>query len=188
MVTGCSPDQCRLIRIQLRGDAVDRVGDRWQLVADAVIEGEFARNLPFVERKEPVAPFGHAPSDFRARRGEGLGYSEDKIGWRVTGQRSVECEPTAGAVNGGPARGKSPELKSAHDVVGAVAPADLFGYLDGAVVLIPVGGGVGQAVEPGDVEVGNPGVVVSRISGEPRDSQVGSRACLPTYGKRIGSR
>src|SRR5262249_36547680 len=72
-------DERRLFRIQLGGDAIDRICDRGQLVANAVVERQLARDLPFVEYEEAVAPFRHSAAHFRSGRIERLGRPEDEI-------------------------------------------------------------------------------------------------------------
>src|SRR5207248_6629261 len=46
-----------LLRVQFGGVAVDRVWHSGQLIADAVVEGQFAGNLPFVEDEKSIPPF-----------------------------------------------------------------------------------------------------------------------------------
>ncbi len=188
MEAGRSADQCRLCRIQLRRDPVDCVGHSRQFVTDAVIERKFTCHLPFIGHEEAVTPLSGAAAHFRSRRREGGRCAEDEVGRCVAGERPVERERAARAVDRGPSRGQPAEFHSRHDVVRVMIPADLFGKLRGGIVLIPVRRAVGQSVETGDAEVGDAGVVVDGVSVKTCDSQAGAGVGLARHGERIQRR
>ena len=102
--TGRASHNGRLRGIELGGVAVYRVGHRRQLVAQPVVQRQFARDLPLVLHEEAVAPFGHVAVHFGPGRGERLRNPENEVGRSITGQRPVEGKSAARAVGGFPAR------------------------------------------------------------------------------------
>ena len=174
-------NQGRLLWIQQCGVPVDGVGHGGKLVPQTDVHGELARDLPFIQHEEPVAPLGHEAAHLRTGGCVVLDQSEHEVGRRVPGILAGEVEDSARAVHGGAARLQLPEFRARHDGVRALRPTDLIGCLPGQVVLEPVGAAVAEARKARDVEIGNAGIVKPDVSIEARDTELRSRVFEPVH-------
>src|SRR5205814_1304954 len=96
---------------------VNAVGNRWQFVAQTIVQRELRIQLPVVEEEESVPPFRHHTFEFLNGRYVILRGPEQEICCRVTAPWPGEVEQAAWIVGGSPTRDQFANFDSRHDVM-----------------------------------------------------------------------
>src|ERR1700744_3177286 len=77
-------NQSRVVCIQYARITIQAVRNRWQLVAQAVVQGQLGKYLPVIQDEKPVAPFANRALHREDRCGRGLREANYKIRSAVT--------------------------------------------------------------------------------------------------------